>query len=65
MGSFRYADDGAYCGPTDDTVAYWESRDACPDCGAIVAPYAAHAGTNHYECQAVADDPVTWTRESS
>jgi hypothetical protein len=46
---------------TDEQVAWWESRDTCPVCTAVVEPAHTEAdGTHHYICQR--DGTVEWSR---
>jgi len=50
---------------TDEQVAWWESRDTCPDCGAIAEPYARDTtpgGRLWYVCPV--DRDIKWSRES-
>ena len=44
---------------TDEQVAWWESRDTCPDCGTIVEPSTTVDGVHHYVCPI---DRESWTR---
>lgn len=50
---------------SDELVAFWESRDTCPDCGAITEPVKTVDGVHHYVCPESDDhDEATWTRKA-
>lgn len=45
---------------TDEQVAWWQSRDTCPSCGAVVEPNGkTDDGRWQYRCPAEPD--VEWT----
>lgn len=48
---------------TDETIAFWNSRDTCPACGAICEPEATRDGLHHYahKCEGNA---ARWTRKA-
>lgn len=56
---------------TDEQVAFWAARDACPACTGLVSPAAQHDGLHFYRClcqlggipeNLSPDRPVEWTR---
>lgn len=48
---------------TDEQVAWWKARDACPACGTVVSPADAPESSHYYhECPD--GEAVSWTRES-
>lgn len=51
---------------SDAQVAWWESRDACPDpeCFAIAEPTDTVDGVHRYVCHHPDGEVVTWTREA-
>ncbi len=54
-------DAGSYTA-TDDQVAWWNSRDLCPTCDAIVEPIGTTSdGKWQYTCPIEAE--IKWTRE--
>lgn len=47
---------------SDELIAYWESREACPGgCGFILDPVSRTATHLHYSCPACGD--AEWSRE--
>lgn len=59
---FEHTGHGVYRAP-DELVAYWESRDTCPSCSAIVAPVETVNGVHRYVCPENDDHyELKWTR---
>lgn len=48
---------------TDEQVAWWESRDTCPACAAVVEPTKTVLGVHHYMHDCDGYGVVRWTRE--
>ena len=49
---------------TADQVAWWESRDTCPDCGPIPEPYARDTPSGDFWYACPVDRDIMWSRKS-